>query len=29
MALRLDETDFATLDAAFPPPDGRTPLEML
>jgi diketogulonate reductase-like aldo/keto reductase len=25
----LDEADFATLDAAFPPPDGRTPLEML
>ena len=29
MALRLDEADLAALDAAFPPPKGHTPLEML
>jgi len=29
MALRLDEADLAALDAAFPPPKGQTPLEML
>jgi len=29
MALRLDKADLAALDAAFPPPKGVTPLEML
>jgi diketogulonate reductase-like aldo/keto reductase len=29
MALRLDEADLAALDAAFPPPKGAMPLEML
>jgi len=27
--LRLDANDLAALDAAFPPPRGATPLEML
>jgi diketogulonate reductase-like aldo/keto reductase len=29
MALRLDAADLAALDAAFPPPKGKAPLEML
>jgi diketogulonate reductase-like aldo/keto reductase len=29
MGLRLDEQDLAALDAAFPPPKGKAPLEML
>jgi diketogulonate reductase-like aldo/keto reductase len=29
MALRLDAADLAVLAAAFPPPRGKTPLEML